>query len=284
MWTSLYSAYASISVKTDHKYYATVNNFFDNGFLFMLNQGVSPAATKINGYTDVVAARYLELFDLEIARNDAECFCSIIDSCKGVDHPEHLREYCNHEGNQHSVLYKSSSDSADDNYAILSENFNIVTPTVGSNVLTKVYWTAHKIKKFYNSSEVYNRANSYIYNVYMIDYPPDTWSAESINNFISYYITEGAYGRLMHELNHQYGASDHYHEQTNNNISSCVRAVQNGGNGTCSDATCNAVNGTLARPASCIMNESWQDISQDSIICSYCRSAITSHLNSHHKQ
>ncbi|MBQ8523235.1 MAG: S-layer homology domain-containing protein [Clostridia bacterium] len=286
MRTSLYSPYASISVKTDHKYYATVNNYFDGGLLVMLNQGISPTSTQINGYMDEVAARYLELFDLEISRNNAEYFCSIIDSCKGVDHPERLREYCNHEGNQHSVLFKYSDDPADDNYAVLSENFNTVTSPAGSNVLTKVYWTAHKVKRFYDSSEECIRARSYLYNVYMIDYikvTDETTQAE-INSWINTFFTTSVYGRIMHELNHQYGAPDHYHEQTDNNIRSCKRAISNGGDGFCSDSNCNSINGTQYRPATCIMNTSYGDISPSDIICSDCKSEIITHLNSHHKQ
>ena len=90
-------------------------------------------------------------------------------------------------------------------------------------------------------------------------------------------------GVLMHELNHQIGAKDHYHEEMEaGDIKTCKRAVANNGNGICSCQDCNDENGTQFRPGSCIMNNSYQSINNSNILCDACKSDILAHLNSHH--
>jgi len=90
---------------------------------------------------------------------------------------------------------------------------------------------------------------------------------------------------LMHELNHQFEANDHYHEAPSG-MSSCMRIAKIGGSGFCSNALCNKNNGTINRPDTCIMNNSRQDISSSNIICgtlnSGCKGNIMSHLRSSH--
>ena len=77
----------------------------------------------------------------------------------------------------------------------------------------------------------------------------------------------------MHEINHTIGARDHYHEVDVNG--NCKFAD------VCSRPQCAAPN---ARPASCIMNEQYQNqnISSGSIICDACKVDIKNHLANHH--
>ena len=74
---------------------------------------------------------------------------------------------------------------------------------------------------------------------------------------------------LMHELNHQYGASDHYHEE--DAYGNCLRPD-----------ICSQCNGAHARPATCIMNDSSIDINAYTVICSDCWNEIITHLNANH--
>ena len=75
----------------------------------------------------------------------------------------------------------------------------------------------------------------------------------------------------MHELNHQYGAKDHYHELLDKNDPKSCKHKD-----ICS--TC----GENRRPESCIMNNSHTDIHRDDIICDACKNDILAHLYEHH--
>ena len=79
-------------------------------------------------------------------------------------------------------------------------------------------------------------------------------------------------GTLMHELNHQYGAKDHYHEI----IDEDTPNERCRGGDRCSDC------GSNARPNTCIMNKSDIDITISTIICMACKSEIFAHLDEHH--
>ena len=74
---------------------------------------------------------------------------------------------------------------------------------------------------------------------------------------------------LLHELNHQYGAPDHYHD-----VDPITRECRN--KDICSFCNPNT------RPTTCIMNDSSQDINSDTIICDYCKADILAHLALHH--
>lgn len=76
----------------------------------------------------------------------------------------------------------------------------------------------------------------------------------------------------MHELNHQYGAPDHYHELIDVGT---VNERCRGGE-LCSDC------GSNPRPDTCIMYQSLRDINVATIICSECKTDIYTHLEEHH--
>ena len=74
---------------------------------------------------------------------------------------------------------------------------------------------------------------------------------------------------LFHELCHQYGADDHYHEELNG---SCIN------DDLCSD--CNPG----SRPKTCIMYSTGDnvEISSNTVLCDGCKADILAHLNTHH--
>ncbi len=78
-------------------------------------------------------------------------------------------------------------------------------------------------------------------------------------------------GVLMHELNHQYGAKDHYHELADKNDPNSCKFKER-----CSEC------GNNPRPLSCIMYQSRINISNSDVICAACQNDILSHLNGHH--
>ena len=76
---------------------------------------------------------------------------------------------------------------------------------------------------------------------------------------------------LMHELNHQYGARDHYHE---------LRDKED--DGSCKFKDICTECGINPRSESCIMYDSRIDITNNDVICDECQNDILAHLNEHH--
>ena len=75
----------------------------------------------------------------------------------------------------------------------------------------------------------------------------------------------------MHELNHQFGASDHYHEL----------AIE-GDETSCKFKNISSICGTNPRPETCIMYNSRINITNDDVICDECINDILNHLENHH--
>ena len=126
-----------------------------------------------------------------------------------------------------------------------------------SLILTFMFdWSGHKIKCDYGTGTIdYNRSCSLDTDIIMID-------RHASNR------TRNSQCILMHELNHQYGAPDHYHEILSD------RTCRGGA--ICSEC------GINPRPKSCIMYDNYQSIFSSSILCSGCRSQMIAHLNGHH--
>lgn len=75
----------------------------------------------------------------------------------------------------------------------------------------------------------------------------------------------------MHELNHQYGAKDHYHELADSTDPNSCKFKE-----TCS------LCGNNPRPSSCIMYQSRIDITNPDVICPECQNDILAYLDINH--
>jgi len=75
----------------------------------------------------------------------------------------------------------------------------------------------------------------------------------------------------MHELNHQFGARDHYHE-----------LADEGDETSCKFKDICSYCGTNPRPATCIMCNSRISITNEDVICDECKNDIIDHLENHH--
>lgn len=232
------------------QYTATVYNFYDKGYFVNYGETESTSISKINSYMLAVSERYLELFGLEITSPTATYYESAIDTCKSTVNSSNVHTLCSH-SNPHTILFDTTNS--------VSSHFNSNTSPSGSNVVTKAYWSGHRIQTFADKDE-YNRCYSSGTSIFMVKL-----SSSLVRN-------RNSKGILMHELNHQYGAPDHYHEILNKGTPS---EYCRGGD-LCS--TC----GSNPRPASCIMNKSSIDITASTVICSACKTNIYSHLELHH--
>lgn len=227
-------------------YFAQVYNYFDDGYSVYYNETNSVSRSLINGYMDDIADRYYDLFGLTLLYDSASYYESPIDVCKGTVSSSNISTSCTHSGTAHTERGNVISS--------FRNNFS------GGNTITNVLWSCHAITSTATNGEInYNRSCSYRDAIIMIKRSSST--SRTLN-------TKGV---LMHELNHQYGAKDHYHELTDQSDSNSCKFKS-----ICSKC------GDNPRPKSCIMNETSTDISNPDVICSACQSDILTHLNSHH--
>lgn len=219
-------------------YTATVNSYYDNGYPVRYNESSVVSCSAINGYIEDISTIYRNLFGLDIVSNGTMYFNSVADSCKGTVSNSNINTLCTH-SDRHTDAMNIARD--------FIKYYN------GTNTLTNVYWTGHKT---YDSIG-YNRSFSWGNNgIYMLEL------CSSDNRVLN---SEGV---LMHELNHQYGASDHYHEILEN--------------GRCRGGVICSECGINKRPATCIMNQDRISLSSDDLICDGCKNEMINHLESHH--
>ena len=231
---------------TEIQYIANVFNYYDMGYPIRYGESTSVASSKINSYIDMVGRQYLRLFGLELTPFNATYYQSPLDLCKGTVTSNNIDNLCSHGGVVHSERSNVISD------------FN--SSHVGDSKTTYVLWSCHKITSTATSGVVnYNRSCSSGTGIFLI----------SINTTDRDQKSQAV---LMHELNHQYGARDHYHELADpNDYKSCkFKDI-------CSEC------GVNKRPASCIMNTTSININSDSVICQPCIEEILAHLSDHHQ-
>lgn len=233
-----------------YEYTSTVNNYFDKGYMIRYSETEESAREKINGYSRAVAEVYLREMGLLLILNTAQYYNSITDQCKGTVTEENIdtlcEEICEQEKPDHSYL------------GVVKSYFHSTYP--GSQTETNILWSGHKIWSTNVAEETdYNRSHSIFTSIFLI------------NLFSTQNRTVYSQSVLLHELNHQYGVSDHYCETDKND--DCKSGD------ICSEC------GTeeASRPATCIMNMSYQDINSQTLICDGCRQEMIAHLEDHHK-
>lgn len=234
------------------KYITHVNNYYDMGYVVRYGETASVSEDKIDEYTKVVAERYLQLLGLLIVPSAPQYYQSPIDLCKGTVDNNNIDSMCAHSGLLHT------------NDTSVLGSFN--STFVGNNQTTNVLWSGHRIiyvdadgnPIYIEGKPVYNRSFSYNEIVVML----------VIEEILRDSVSKGV---LMHELAHQFGARDHYHETT-----------VDGDDSTCKHKDICSWCGDNPRPESCIMNNSRVGINNQNVICSECMQDILNHLNSHH--
>ena len=171
----------------DLLYFANVDNYFDNGYSVRYGETNNASQAILNGYMEAISDRYRELLGLDFIYS-TNYYNSGVDQCKGTVTSSNIDSLCGHTSNHTGYQSVKSSFTSDSS---------------ASNTLTAAYWTGHKIDTTgmaggYTTS--YNRSFSSGFRIYML---------ELCNSTNREYNSKSV---LMHELNHQYGAPDHYHE------------------------------------------------------------------------
>ena len=194
----------------------------------------------INACMEEVCEKYYELFKLRILYDSAEYYKSAIDTCKGTTSSANIDTLCSHSGDSHTQLE--------------NVRLNFESDYPGSNVHSNILWTCHLINTpAFEGDTTTNRSVSTGNTVFIFD------RNEGIN--IQSRLTK----KLMHELAHQFGAKDHYHDE--DEYGNCIN-----------EAICTECD-VAPRSEQCIM------FNPDcNVICKDCKEDIISHLNSHHKK
>lgn len=227
-------------------YISTVNNFYDCGYFVRYGESEAVSRSIIKSYNSAVSQVYLKIFGLLVHSNGEQYYNSPIDQCKGTVSLSNIDTLCSHNGTIHT-----------DRDNVISSFKSYCS---GNETTTAVLWSCHKIKSSSTPGVTdYNRSCSSGNYLFII-------SISSANE-----RDQRSQGSLLHELNHQYGAKDHYHDLADiNDPYSCkFKDI-------CSYC------GTNPRPSTCIMHTTNQNISSGNIICSECQQDIYSHLNDHH--
>ena len=168
------------------------------------------------------------------------------DLCKGTVTSNNIDTMCNHSGTIHT-----------ERGSVISSFKN---SHQGNNVTTNLLWSCHKIVSTATNGNLnYNRSCSSETSIFLIS------RSEAAKRAFN------SKGVLMHELTHQYGAKDHYHELANKNDPESCKFKER-----CSEC------GLNPRPMSCIMYQTSIDIWKDNVICPACKEDILAHLEGHH--
>ena len=223
--------------------YTMVFNYYDAGYYTYYGETSTASQQKLNEYMETISDRYLSLLDFNVLYVPAEYYHSPIDICKGTVTTSNINTLCTHSGTIHT------------------ERNNVITAFKDNfpeiNNCTHIYWTEHRITSTATNGDInLNRSCSSEYTIMMLER-----SSSSDRDLEST-------GVLMHELNHQYGARDHYHELADSyDPTSCKFGD------ICSSC------GTSPRPSSCIMNDSRIDITLSTVICSECKREMEDYID-----
>lgn len=286
--TYLYSDIDNIYQTTLYKYELIVKSYFDKGYKARYGESNGESKDFIESVMDSVASRYYDMFELHIASHYALSYTSALDTCKGTVNENNIDDWCTC-GQKHHALFNTSKDT----YPTISDYFTNYAPISNENKRRTTYacWSGHKIISYTNSPT--NEKNDYtnrsfssgtLRHIYMINLLNDTETLPNHNNKTERQVFTKRI--LMHELNHQIGAPDHYHETIDGTDTGiCKNSLENG-SGFCSSTICNSTFHTTNRPESCIMNDIWEvicDINSDNIICEGCQDDIREHLEANNK-
>ncbi|MGN1154918.1 MAG: RICIN domain-containing protein, partial [Agathobacter sp.] len=234
---------------------ATVNCFYDKGYSVRFCETEAESEAKILEYMAEIAEIYEEKFGLQIEYNVAY-YESPLDQCKGEVTQENIDTLCPHK-EDHT------------NRENLINDFDYNLGSISNKTSINVYWTGHKLS-LENRKDDGNISCSQYYSVFLlgINIPDSDRDYRSCRG-------------LLHELNHQFRAPDHYHTTENDIIDADGNVIEIGKckhfkNG-CS------ICGDFQRTANCVMGPSNASGRVWSNICEDCKNDIENHLTHHHE-
>ncbi len=229
------------------EYVAYAHNYYDKGYGVRYGESDAVAAQKIDLYNRTLSERYMKLLGLSLVVTTPQYYNSPIDLCKGTVNSSNIDTLCSHAGTIHT-----------DRDSVIS-SFNATHS--GNDTTTNILWSCHRIVSTSTSGNINeNRSCSWRNGIYLISI------------YAAYNRDRNTTSVFMHEMNHQYGGDDHYHELADDEDENSCKFKD-----ICSEC------GDNPRPSSCIMARTGIDISAETVLCSACQQDILAHLNAHHK-
>ena len=227
------------------QYSAMLINYYDMGYSAYYSESSTTSIENIEDYSRAVSERFLQIFGLELSVLRTEYYNSPIDRCKESVNSSNIDTECAHALDQ---IHHTNRNNVINNFLLLKD---------GNIYKTAALWSAHRIKSE-NAAGIdeYNRSCSCNYSIFMLNRNEGV-ARES-----------RSIGILLHEMCHQYGARDHYHDQDENG--DCVNGD------ICSECKLNG------RSPMCIMASIDRDITAPTVICEDCKGEILEHLDDHH--
>ncbi|MBP3387944.1 MAG: RICIN domain-containing protein [Clostridia bacterium] len=234
-------------ITTKNEHHISIKPYYDNGFIVRNNLTTSEVYDIIDECLSDVAAVLKSEYNLKVFIMEPEYFNSAIDQCKGVVTSSNIDTLCTHSGTKHT------------DYTSIISDFGGSVSNREKHV--NVYFTGHRIKYESQSGKIqYNRSFSNANNLYILKLN------EADSNFESY-IDEIIKPCILHELSHQIGGRDHYHEV--NTFDHCIHSD-----------ICSVCAGPLeCRSMECIMYDTIRNMDNDTIYCYECSSEIRNYLD-----
>lgn len=225
-------------IGTGRMYFATVNSYYDLSLVADHIYSEEHAIREIKSVSYEAAEALKERLGLIIEFRTPQYYQSPIDICKGTVTISNLDTLCSHGGTIHT----------DRNNVFKA--FDSQYP--GDKLTASVFWVSHRIASKNNVTQE-------------VEYNRSAANLEK-NTILLLGAGKGAIG-LVHELNHLFGAKDHY----------CT--VDDSNN--CVSKTCREHHPEFNYSRNCVMEQ--RQASGHNLICSDCQTFIISHLQDHHE-
>ncbi len=245
--TEFGSALPYVTINYTRNFYATVNNYFDNGYSVRYNgTGTSSPTNVIASHQNWASNIFQSQFNLYITSNTPGIYTSTADSCKtrrGLTVNTTTIDQLCPGGTGHNPLCTNN----DTMYGAF------IGGCSGTDTRVSALWSGNRLES--------NRSFAwYSSGIFIIDLPSASVRVED-ERFT-----------LLHELAHQFGAPDHYCEDP--------YAPDN-----CGIELCWLHNTAAGRTSDCAMGMFVDNISSwnvNDIFCDPCKEAIVGHLAGHH--
>ncbi len=237
------------------KYEMTINNYFDRGFGVRYDQAGNPVE-KIQEVNKYVNDHLNDVFGLVVNNNAPLGIISLADDCKtkqnlGVNHTT-INQLCPG-GTNHTPLCTGWAESYP----------GFIGQYPGNDTTSSILWMGNRLRTVDGNGDILENRSFAWYDSGII-------IQEIGENSPKYY--DDQLRMLIHEISHQIGAVDHYHEIRSDGT--CI------GGDSCDDC------GRRPRPEDCIMDHdnlgNLKTRESHTIWCQGCRQDIEAHLNLHH--
>lgn len=249
----------------------TMKSYLDNGFLTRFSNGVQ----KVSSYNEAVKSKLESIFPVDV-KYSVYTFTSFCDKCRNQTYgagnwgDSNLADVCPHTKQHLSV--NPGFNQQDKSRGFYFDFIN--SKGVGTNTLTKYFWTGHIPSpadepsfsvQYYNDAYIAHALHSIVCVMPGIV----TQGPSHTNKSQSKVDTEYKFD-LLHETSHQVGANDHYICNSPNNRP-------------CNNPYCWYCHRPSGEPC-CIMWARYDidDLGQSTTYCTQCLDMIRTHLNDHH--